>query len=190
MSEAELVKEIQLGSSDSFEKLFEKYKNTAFRTAYFISGNKFTAEDIVQETFVQCFLKIKSLKNPELFKPWFYKILTRTAWKHSNSDKASTPVENIFETAEQSFLTTEFNKSESECFETLHAEINNLDIKLKTTIILYYFNGFSVKEISKISGCFEGTVKSRLYTARKKLKDSLKDIKKRECEANGNLKAV
>ena len=62
----------------------------------------------------------------------------------------------------------------------MHEIIDELDIKQKMVIILYYFNELTIKEIAQIMECFEGTVKSRLYTARKKLKKSLMDFDK--CE--------
>ena len=62
---------------------------------------------------------------------------------------------------------------ERELREDLLAEVRDLDVKQRTVIVLYYFNQFSTKEISRIMGCMEGTVKSRLYTARKNLKERL-----------------
>ena len=52
----------------------------------------------------------------------------------------------------------------------MYEQILRLDYPLQTTLILYYYNELTVKEIAKVMGCFEGTVKSRLYTARKRLK--------------------
>ena len=69
----------------------------------------------------------------------------------------------------------------------LHEAIEKLDIKQKTVIVLYYFNELTVKEIANIMGCFEGTVKSRLYSARRKLKNNLgkideyENLKMKEC---------
>ena len=51
--------------------------------------------------------------------------------------------------------------------------IGKLESKLQTTLILYYYNDLSVKEIAKVMGCLEGTVKSRLHTGRKKVKQFL-----------------
>ena len=53
--------------------------------------------------------------------------------------------------------------------------IGALPIKQRTTVILFYFNGFPTGEIASITGCFEGTVKSRLFSARKKLKKLLEN---------------
>lgn len=175
MNEPEIIKQIQNGDMKAFEQLFNYYKNTALRTAYLITGNLYTSEDVVQETFVQCYLKINSLRSSESFKSWFYRILTRNAWNYSKKDKKITPIQDIYEKADNQSI----NKSigdylKNEEYKVIHSEIEKLDIKLKTTIVLFYFNDLSIKEIAKTLGCMEGTVKSRLHKGRTVLKKSLK----------------
>ena len=84
----------------AFEKLFQIYKNEAYRYSYLITGNKHTSEDFVHEAFVACYAHIKNIKDPGKFKSWFFKILTRTAWKYLSKEKRSVPVDNIFEKAD------------------------------------------------------------------------------------------
>lgn len=55
----------------------------------------------------------------------------------------------------------------------LYRAIRNLPVKQRTVVVFYYFNQMSTKEIAGIMGCMEGTVKSRLYTARTNLKREL-----------------
>lgn len=55
----------------------------------------------------------------------------------------------------------------------LYNAIDSLNEKMKTTVVLFYFNEMSIKEIAKITGSFEGTVKTRLFAARKRLKKYL-----------------
>lgn len=177
MCEVELIKKMQGGDSSAFEEIFHLYGQKAVRTAFFITGNRFLSEDVVQEAFILCYRKIGNLKNPELFKPWFFKIVTRLSWKYQSRGGKETPVRDIFERAEKALTGRDgsfeiFKKSE---YEELYAAINKLDKKSKTIIILFYFNDFSIKEISRIMDCFQGTVKSRLFNSRKKLKKYLKD---------------
>ena len=193
MNETEVVKKIQAGDMNAFEEIFEIYKNQAIRYAYLITNNKFTSEYIVQETFVKCYLKIKDLKNVEQFKSWLFKILTRTAWDYMKKDKAVLPVEDIFEKAKNENIDKSLHSYiRNEESKMLRAEIDNLELKQKTVIVLYYFNGFTIKEIAKIMGCFEGTVKSRLHSARKNLKVALMNVNsaqsnsKKGCEVQCN----
>lgn len=174
LQEIDLVVNVQRGDIKAFEELFELYKYKALRTVYLMTRDKDISEDIVQEAFVLCHTSIKGLKDPEYFKTWFYRILTRTTWRYMKKEKRLIPVEHIFEKLEDNYEQTSLEKLEQkETAKLLYQEILKLQPKLQTTLILYYYNEFSVKEIAEIMNCFEGTVKSRLYTGRRRLRTSL-----------------
>lgn len=174
MNEIELIKQIQSGDISALEKIFEKYKDEMLKYCIFVTGNINGSEDIVQESFIECFKSARNLKDPAMFKSWFYKIVTRTAWRYISKEKKITPIENIYEKADEKSRDNSINLFiRQEEAAILDGEIQKLDLKQRTVIILYYFNDLSIKEIANIMGCFEGTVKSRLHAARKKLKDSL-----------------
>jgi len=184
---------IQQGDFDAFDQIFEKYKNEAVRTAYLITGRKSICEDIAQEAFIKCFKHISDLKNPNGFRAWFFRILTRTAWKYGRSASREIPTENMAERVEESSLDLASEQySAAEENRLLYSEINHLAPKQKTVIILYYFNGLSTKEIAKVSGCLEGTVKSRLFSARKKLKSRLDSVYNsgKECKIYAEHKVI
>lgn len=174
MEEIELVKQVQKGDMKAFEQLFERYKGKALKTAYLMTGHKQMAEDVMQEAFTTCYLSIGNLKYPEYFKTWFFKLLTRIAWRMAKKEKGMMPTEAIEELVEQAHLKETRNPIEiKQETDYIYEEILRLDYKLQTTLVLYYYNELTVKEIAKVMGCLEGTVKSRLHTARKKLKLNL-----------------
>lgn len=179
LEEKELVVNVQKGDMNAFEELFELYKHKALRTVYSMTRDKDSSEDIIQEAFVVCYTSIKRLKNPEYFKTWFYRILTRTTWRYMKKERKLIPVEEVFRKSDASNENSPLDKiEERESSVMIYQEIQKLNPKLQTTIILYYYNEFSVKEIAEIMGCFEGTVKSRLYTGRLRLKESLMELEK------------
>lgn len=183
MKETELVKRLMAGDREAFDALYELYKDQAFRTAWFLSGNQADAEDIVQDTFVKVYVNIGQLKQAEGFKSWFYRILTRTAWKQSDRRKREFPDEEILihadavsEAAEEGNPEQIFEKEERNKIREI---VNGLDEKYRTTLILYYYSQCSTKAIASIMGCLEGTVKSRLFSARRKVKTELmRELKK------------
>lgn len=178
LRERELVINVQKGDMEAFEQLFDLYKYKALRTVYSMTRDKDVSEDIVQEVFVSCYTSIKDLQNPEYFKTWFYRVLTRTTWRYMDKEKRMIPVEDILKRSEDSYENSSLEKLErKESSELIYQEIIKLKPKIQTTLILYYYNEFSVKEIAQIMECFEGTVKSRLHTGRRKLKLSLTDLK-------------
>lgn len=186
MNETECVKELQSGNMDAFDILFEKYKNEAIRTAYLITGNHASSEDIVQETFILCYQNIKKLHDPAQFKSWLFRILTRTAWRSCSKSKKETPTEDILLSAEKgSFLDSSYEYCmQKETTQTLLQAVDQLNPKQRTVIILYYYNELSLNEIAQILNCFPGTVKSRLHAARKNLKIKLLKMDKERKEVS------
>ena len=75
------VKAMMAGDERAFDEIYHSYSKKLYRMAYFITGNHSDSEDVLQETFVKCYLHRGSLKNPERFESWIYQILVRTAWK-------------------------------------------------------------------------------------------------------------
>lgn len=181
MEEEQLVRKFQNGSREAFDLLYEKYKNQALRSIYLISNNRYDCEDIVQEAFVKMYLHIGELKDITQFKSWFFQILYRTAWhymkkkaKEMPSEEIEYQVESHIKMPKQPSALDELVEAETKTL--IKQEIEKLDIKHRTIIVLYYYNELSIAEIAKIVGCFEGTVKSRLANARKRLKVQLQRV--------------
>lgn len=168
-----LVRQMMEGERQAFDQLMEYYYPKVLRMAYLISASHADSEDIVQETFVLCWTKRKKIKEPEYFGNWLYKTLTREAWRFCRNKKREQPVEEVYgeeEPETASVLEEVMMRSRDQ---ELYKAIKNLPVRQRTAIVLYYFNQMSTKEIAGIMGCLEGTVKSRLYTARTNLKQEL-----------------
>lgn len=176
------------GDERAFDEIYHSYSRKLYRMAYFITGNHSDSEDILQETFVKCYLHRKELKNPEGFASWIYQILVRTAWKLEKKKRKTGEIsyEGVLEQEDASGTRMARQLCEDlsapnpleellqkEAQTELGQVVRQLDIKYRTVVMLYYYNGLSVREIAKIMGIFEGTVKSRLSKARKLLYQQL-----------------
>jgi RNA polymerase sigma factor (sigma-70 family) len=192
-----LVESMINGSEAAFDELYHSYSGKLYRMAYFITGNRSDSEDILQETFVKCYLYKSKLKQTERFEPWLYQILVRTAWRLERKKKGRAEIsyEGILENEEDKKSAEHIREDKktdgplesvlvAETANEIQAALSNLDIKYRTVILLYYYNELSTREIAHITGAMEGTVKSRLHKARKLLKDLLKadSSKKTEME--------
>lgn len=166
MDEEILIPKIIDGDTEAFTSLYNLYALKAYRTALLITGNTYTAEDVVQETFITCCRTLKKLKNPRAFSSYFYRTLTRTSWKLSAKDRRNTLSAELMQNAD--------NTSAHESYSELYTAVASLEVKQRTTIILFYFNDLSIRDIAKITGVPTGTVKSRLNSARRKLSKILK----------------
>jgi RNA polymerase sigma-70 factor (ECF subfamily) len=197
LDENKIIESCKLGDKEAFEVLYEDNITKALQTSYLIVNNKSLAEDIVQEAFIECYRDIKCLKHPEAFTSWFYKILLRISWRMAKRErKHRTEEVNVdsLKIIEAEHNSTVFESSDLD--NVVQKSIGKLNAKLRNIVILYYYNDMSVKEIAKVIGCFEGTVKSRLFTARKVLKKELEASGvmfelndnyyiDKECETNG-----
>lgn len=175
-SDVTLVRRMQQKDPEAFDEIFERYHNRLLRMAYLISGSYADSEDIVQETFIKCYCNCRELKDCSRFPSWLYQILTRTAWRYAKKSRREEPVEILFdenfEGAVENPMDTALKNEEQA---VLWEAVSRLEIKQRTVVILYYYNQLSTKEISRVLGCMEGTVKSRLHTARKNLEQSLNE---------------
>lgn len=173
--ETELVRRMKKGDRAAFDTLYAQYYDRLYRTACMITGNQADGEDVTQETFIRMYLHCTELKKDEQFRYWLYKILNRTAWQLAKKHSKERPEEQILEMAAQSMTdspATEILKNERD--RAISQAVRKLEYRQRTAVILYYYNGLGTKEIAKVMDCMEGTVKSRLFTARKNLKSLLK----------------
>lgn len=176
------VEDMIRGDEPAFDNLYRSYSGKLYRMAFFITGDKYESEDILQETFVKCFLHRNELRNPERFESWIYRILVRTAWK-TGKKKRELSLDEIVDRNDASGLSRSIDRDdqagplelvmESETASELMVAVKKLDQKYRTVVLLYYYNELGTKEIARITGLFEGTVKSRLFKARKLLRESL-----------------
>ncbi len=174
MTEEMLVRQMKEGDKTSFDLLYEKYKNMTLRTAYLITGDRSYSEDVVQDTFVKVYLHCKELKNDSGFKAWMMQILVRTAYKCGRKKNRELPDDEVLQKADIgsniSLLEQVIMQEEAKA---VAGAVRELPIKQRAVVVLFYYQGYQINEIAGILGCLEGTVKSRLHTARKQLKRAL-----------------
>ena len=169
MNDKELVSRMQHGDMQAFDELYERYKDDAYRLACLITGSRTDGEDLAQEAFVTCAQSIKSLRDGSKFRPWLLKTLSRAAWKYCRKAKRESALSAVLRTDEQ---------------RRLYAALDTLDEKRRVTVVLYYFDDRSVREIAQATGVTEGTVKSRLFSARRHLRQALTEERKPKEAAN------
>ena len=190
-TDVELIRKWKEGDEDAFSAMYERYRQTAMRTAWLLCHNLADSEDIVQETFVQCYFHIQELKDESRFRPWMLKCLVRTGWKLMKKQKKEMPEEQMeLHLERERYLESTYSgKTSGEPLEEAIARefsgeltkaVRRLSEKHRLVIVLYYYDELSVHEIAKITGCLEGTVKSRLHFARRQLKKMLSDAGEEE----------
>lgn len=151
---------------EEFIKKLLEYKDTVFRIAYSYTKNKSDAEDISQEVFLKFYTTNAKLESPEQQKAWLIRVtinklkdLLKSNWFSKRSDETDI-AENFT-----------MNESQSEILET----VLSLPDKYKIVIHLYYYEGYSLNEISEIIGVKISTLQTRLQRGRKLLEKKFKE---------------
>ena len=146
-------------NKDEFESLVIENQISMYRLAMSILKNTDDAEDAVSETILTAYENLSSLKKSDSFKAWIMTILVNVSKKMLRKKKRVVLYDNL----------GLFEKSIEERTGEMWEAVLTLDEEYGKVVILYYYEGFSTKEIAKILHIPEGTVKSRLSRARSKL---------------------
>ncbi len=177
MDQIEIVKVAKKGDVNAIENLLIENMTSMYRVAFGILRTEEEISDAISNTVIIVFEKMHTLKNEEFFKTWLTRILINECYKICKQNKKIIYLENC----DQSNFS--YNDTYTD-FETRNL-IKRLDKDLREVVVLYYFEDFSVKEISKIVKIPEGTVKSRLSRARKELEKALMPNNEERRDLNG-----
>ena len=183
-TEALLIADLCEGDETALAPLVEKYKRMVYRLAMQITKNHADADDVMQETFIKVYRSIRTFRKDAAFETWLYRITVNEALnfvKRRERQQTST-----LETAsEAAYEATARYRAQIANDPHVHAEkaelrhhvtaaVNSLSLKHRTVVILHEFEGLTHAEIAAVLNCSEGTVRSRLHYARKKLRTLLK----------------
>jgi RNA polymerase sigma-70 factor (ECF subfamily) len=156
-----LVMDCQRGSVKALEILVSRWQKRLWQYVYNLTSNADASWDITQESWLSIIKGLRKLQDPARFKAWAYRIATNKTIDWIRKSKAVKRV-SLDEIEEQRTS----QKKDSGIKELL----DKLEFGKKVVLSLYYFEQLTVPEISTALKIPKGTVKSRLYSARKELK--------------------
>lgn len=133
-----------------------------YRLAYSYVKNKECALDVVQNSIVKGLEKCEKLKNPDAIKTWFYRIIVNEALMYLRKIKR----EQFFigHNAENTYYEDKYEDNE------VYGKVQKLPEKVRTVIVLHFYEELTLKEISEVTDTNINTVKSRLYSGLEKLR--------------------
>lgn len=163
----ELVEEAKKGDSEAFTSLISNMEKDLYYIARSRISDNNDIDDIIQETMLMAYLNIKKLRNNNFFKTWIIKILINNCNKHYKRK--------IHNSLDEDDM---INRIESEELDLSDIEFQNFISFLKederTILTLYYYLGYTTKDISKILNKREGTICSKISRAKVKIKEKYK----------------
>jgi len=170
----EQVRMAQNGDKNRLVELISMKKEQLYRIAYSYLKDNQKVMDVMQDGIVWAFHEINNLREGRYFYTWYIKILTNICKEYLRRDRKVLFVNELRTKKDDSSLW-------NEDWLDVKTEIQRLKEEFREVIILRYLADMTVKEISDVLNCPEGTIKSRLFYALKKLK---KMVESKEGKAN------
>ncbi|MDE0684448.1 MAG: sigma-70 family RNA polymerase sigma factor [Candidatus Poribacteria bacterium] len=177
-NDAQLIRRILSGDDDAFDTLVRRHQRGVHALAWRKVSDFHYAEEITQDTFLQAYKKLSTLKNPNQFAGWLYVIANRLCinWiqrhKPAMQSLEDTPMAEI---EESSYTHYAAEQRDAEGTEHRYAIAEKLLSKLpeseRTVMTLHYLGEMTAKEISKFLGVSVNTITNRLWRARKRLRE-------------------
>ncbi len=171
--EQRLVRASQDGDAAAFESLVRQYQKMIHALAFRMSGSWADAQDRAQETFIHAYQQLGSFRGDSQFSSWLYRIAINQCL---NAKKR---------VQRNSKLSDEWKSRQDETGESadtsarVQEALLQLNEKQRAAVVLTTYEGHNHREAAKIMGCSETTVSWYLFTARAKLKSSLRDLQRR-----------
>ena len=159
------------GLEHEFEVRLVESSRLAIRVAYGVLRNRADAEDVAQDAFAKAYRSFRQLRDRDRFRSWLVRMTWRMAIDRQRSDRRRAAREAISESDRPAHAETLV--VETERAQRLWTAIDHLPDKLRLVIVLAGIEGHDMKEVAALLEVPEGTVKSRLFLARKQLKEKL-----------------
>lgn len=158
------------GDLGAFDALVRKFRDMAVAYAYSILGDFTLAEEAAQEAFVRAYQDLDALQTPRAFPSWVRKIVFKYCDRITRKNHVKTvPLETVIAQPDNRETPPEALKSD-ETHNTVLQSINGLPENERTVTTLFYMNGYSMSEVGEFLEVPVSTVKSRLHSARQKLR--------------------
>ena len=153
-------------NKEEFTRCVLEAESSLYRVAKSISVNESDCEDAVQEAILTAYEKLGTLKEEKFFKTWLTRILINICFRMAKKRKNVISFED--------YMPDDISDGSGELSDIRDA-VMSLPLKIRTVIVLYYIEGYSIEETGYMMKIPAGTVKSRLHNGRNLLREMLKD---------------
>lgn len=179
-NDAGLIDETLAGQPEAFGQLVTKYQDRLYSAMVHVIGSADDAQDVVQEAFVQAFVKLDTFKRTSAFYTWLYRIAFNRAISLRRRKRPSVSIEQTREVSGEEPVGTEPGPEEQMTTQDrvalVQAALQELSEEHRSVIVLREMEGFHYDEISEILDLPVGTVRSRLHRARMQMRGQLKQV--------------
>ena len=172
--ELRIIQDILAGNPDRFEELVKAHQKGIFNHALRMLGNEQDALDASQEAFFRAYRSLSSFRGDSRFSVWLYRLASNICLdmlrkRPSSPDLSLTDEEGDPLPIPDSRFTPQTELEKKELRLAVRSGLSRLDPDFRSVLVLREINGLSYEEIARVTGLESGTVKSRIFRARKKL---------------------
>jgi len=174
-----LIERVRKGEDDAMEAVVKTYKRKLYNLAYDLTNNSADAEDLTQEVFFKAFSQINRFRGDSAFVTWLYRITFNLYldMKRKKSYQIYKQSEEIAEYSDAMLLIDRHNPArkfeDKQISEHIKSALNKISPREKYAFMLRHYSDMQIKEVSEIMNISEGTVKSLLFRAVRKLQKEL-----------------
>ena len=175
MREEQLIRRSQAGDWDAFELLLKGHRKALARTAYLVTRDSESVQDVMQEALIQIWRDMPSYRPIGSFKGWMMKILLNKARKYYRRREVETVALEVAVNVPGNDRTPQETMELEEEAQRMRQALERITTNHREVLILRYYGELTVPEIAKTLNLREGTVKSRLSRALGRLEQALTD---------------
>ena len=168
-SDGKLVQRVLKGDESAFEMLVDRYMALAGGLAYQILGDFHLASEVVWEAFLKAYQFLPKLTKPEAFRSWLMEIVRNTALDRCRRKKLESGEEGLFSLEDRHLPEEEVEKKELQ--QLVRKVLSTMPEEYQELLILKHMEGLSYREIGQRLGMSESAVESKLFRARKLLRE-------------------
>lgn len=183
-SEAQLIAQAQSGSEAAFAQLFEAHKRRVYSLCLRMTSNTAEAEDLTQEAFLQLFRKISTFRGESAFSTWLHRLVVNIVLMHLRKKGLQQVSLDEADSGQEEPVKRDYGDDDRRLMGavdriSLGRAIAALPPGYRAVFILHDVEGYEHNEIAQIMNCSIGNSKSQLHKARMKLREWLRDDRRK-----------
>jgi RNA polymerase sigma-70 factor (ECF subfamily) len=163
----------RLGEPAAFAELVETMERPLLYFARSIVRDDEAALDVLQAVWITAFRELRRLDEPAALRAWLYRVTRGHAVDHVRRDAARNSAERPLDLADEPEAPREEPRFDAEDAAALHRAIGALDVRHREVLVLHFLEDLPIEQVAMVVGCPPGTVKSRIYHAKRALKEAL-----------------
>lgn len=176
-SENDIIQRVLGGDVDAFEEIVRSYEKAVYNLALRMVGNRDDALDMAQEAFIKVYGSLASFRGESKFSSWLYRITTNVCldFLRAKSRKPQVPLDGGDGEDESALTIPDMRDMPEQVLmkkldmQALHTGLEKLPVHHRQVLVMRELGGMSYADIARELSIEEGTVKSRIFRARKSL---------------------